>query len=293
MRILLTGGCGYIGSAVYNYLKPKYRIVDTVDLEWFGVYQNGGNIKMDFVDLDENFLNHYDVIFHTASHSSVPLCKDVHGSFDNNVVKLMNFTKKLKRNQKLIYASSSCVYVESGTVPKVENEMSPPTDGLTLSKTTLDNIMPLLDVEYYGLRFGSVNGWAPNMRTDLMINSMTLSALKNKKVNVFNAHAHRPIVSTHDLCRAVDTIINSGDKRGIYNVASFNLNIGEVGKRVADHLNAELVNKGVSTTYDFMISSDKFKNTFNFEFESTVESIVDSITNNSILETWGRRDSIL
>jgi len=292
MRILLTGGCGYIGSAVYNYLKPKYKIVDTVDLEWFGVYRSEGNIKMDFADLDENFLNHYDVIFHTASHSSVPLCKDVHGSFDNNVVKLMNFTKKLKRKQKLIYASSSCVYVESGTVPKVESEMSPPSDGLTLSKTTLDNLMPLLDVEYYGLRFGSVNGWAPNMRTDLMINSMTLSALKNKKVNVFNAHAHRPIVSTHDLCRAVDAIINSGDKRGIYNVASFNLNIGDVGRKVADHLNVELVDKGVSQTYDFMISSDKFKNTFNFEFESTVESIVNSITSNPILDTWGRRDAI-
>ena len=292
MRILLTGGCGYIGSAVYNYLKPKYKIVDTVDLEWFGVYRSEGNIKMDFADLDENFLNHYDVIFHTASHSSVPLCKDVHGSFDNNVVKLMNFTKKLKRKQKLIYASSSCVYVESGTVPKVESEMSPPSDGLTLSKTTLDNVMPLLDVEYYGLRFGSVNGWSPNMRTDLMINSMTLSALKNKKVNVFNAHAHRPIVSTHDLCRAVDAIINSGDKRGIYNVASFNLNIGDVGRKVADHLNVELVDKGVSQTYDFMISSDKFKNTFNFEFESTVESIVNSITSNPILDTWGRRDAI-
>jgi dTDP-D-glucose 4,6-dehydratase len=150
----------------------------------------------------------------------------------------------------------------------------------------------LLDVEYYGLRFGSVNGWSPNMRTDLMINSMTLSALKNKKVNVFNAHAHRPIVSTHDLCRAVDAIINSGDKRGIYNVASFNLNIGDVGRKVADHLNVELVDKGVSQTYDFMISSDKFKNTFNFEFESTVESIVDSITSNPISETWGRRDAI-
>lgn len=293
MRILLTGGCGYIGSAVYNYFKPKYRIVDTVDLEWFGVYREPGNIQLDFIDLDENFVNHYDVIFHTASHSSVPLCNDVHASFDNNVVKLMNFTKKFKRNQKLIYASSSCVYVESDGAPKVETEMSPPSDGLTLSKTTLDNLMPLLDVEYYGLRFGSVNGWAPNMRTDLMINSMTVSALKNKNVNVFNAHAHRPIVSTHDLCRAVEAIIDSKeDKRGVYNVASFNHNIGEVGKRVAQHLNVPLLDKGTSLTYDFTISSEKFKNTFNFEFESTVESIVDSITSNEIKDTWGRRDSI-
>lgn len=291
MKILLTGGCGYIGSAVYNYLKPKFQ-VDTVDLEWFGVYRDNGNIKKDFAELDASFLDNYDVVFHTASHSSVPLCKDVYGSFDNNVVKLMDFAKKLRRKQKLIYASSSCVYVESGNVPKVESEISIPTDGLTLSKTTIDNVMPLLGIEYYGLRFGSVNGWAPNMRTDLMINSMTLSGLKEKKVSVFNAHAHRPIVSTHDLCRSVEAIINSNDKRGIYNVASFNLNIGDVGKKVADYLNVPLVDNGTSVTYDFMISSDKFKKTFNFEFESTVESIVESIKSNDVQTTWGRRDSI-
>lgn len=293
MNLLLTGGCGYIGSAVYDYFKPKCVNIDTVDLEWFGNYREPGNIRADFDSLDKHFLRQYDVIFHTASHSSVPLCKDIYTSFDNNVVKLMNLAKKLEPRQKLIYASSSCVYVESGDKPKVENEMSPPTDGLTLSKTTIDNVMALLDVEYYGLRFGSVNGWAPNMRTDLMINSMTLSALKNKEVNVFNAHAHRPIVSIHDLCRAVHNIVfNSKDNRGIYNVASFNLNIGEIGKRVANHLGVPLVDKGKSVTYDFMVSSEKFEKTFDFKFESTVESVVDSITKSPIMDTWGGRNSI-
>lgn len=290
MKVLITGGCGYIGSALYNYLKNKYAL-ETVDLEWFGNYNNPNNLKADFDHLPKSFYDQFGVIIHTASHSSVPLCKNIYESFDNNVTKLLDLTKKLNR-QKFIYASSSCVYVESDGIPKVESELSQPTDGLTLSKTTLDNIMPLLDVEYYGLRFGSVNGWSPNMRTDLMVNSMTLSAIRNKEVNVFNAHAHRPIVSTNDLCRAVETIIEGGDKRGVYNVASFNLNIGEVGKKVADYMNVPLVDKGNSVTYDFTISCDKFKNTFNFNFESTVETIVDSIVNNPIQDTWGRRDSI-
>lgn len=290
MNILLVGGCGYIGSALYNFFKDKHH-VRTVDLEWFGNYNNPNNYRIDFHDMSEDFYERFDVIVHTASHSSVPLCKDIYDSFENNVVKLMHLTKKLKK-QKLIYASSSCVYVESEDRPKIETELSQPTDGLTLSKTTLDNLMPLLDVEYYGLRFGSVNGWAPNMRTDLMINSMTVSALKNKEVNVFNAYAHRPIVSTGDICRAVEAIISGEDRRGIYNVASFNLNIGEIGKRVADYLQVPLVDKGVSSTYDFTVSSKKFEDTFNFKFESTVETIVDSIVNNPIQDTWGRRDSI-
>lgn len=292
MKVLLTGGCGYIGSALYHYLSQKYRIVDTVDLEWFGVYRAPGNIKLDFSTLDANFLSQYDAIVHTASHSSVPLCRDIYQSFDNNVTKFLEFTKKLQKKQKLIYASSSCVYVESGTVPKVETEISQPADGLTLSKTTIDNIMPLLDVEYYGLRFGSVNGWAPNMRTDLMINSMTLSALRENKVKVFNARAHRPIVSTHDLCRAVDIILQNDDRRGIYNIASFNLNIGDIGARVASHMGVELIDTGNSTTYDFMVSSKKFEDAFNFQFQSSVETIVDSIKNREIKPTWGRRDFI-
>jgi nucleoside-diphosphate-sugar epimerase len=290
MKLLITGGCGYIGSAVYHYLHQKHD-VQTLDLEWFGNFNNPNNIVSDFDDLPKSFYNQFDAIIHTASHSSVPLCKDIYASFDNNVTKLLSLTKKLSK-QKFIYASSSCVYVESDGVPKVETELSPPTDGLTLSKTTIDNIMPLLDVEYYGLRFGSVNGWSPNMRTDLMINSMTTSALRSAEVNVFNAHAHRPIVSTLDIVRSIEAIINGGDNRGIYNVASFNHNIGEIGKRVADYMRVPLIDKGTSRTYDFTISSDKFKKTFNFEFQSTVESIVQSILDNPFNDKWGRRDSV-
>lgn len=292
MNVLIIGGCGYIGSAVYAHL-VKNHTVDTVDLEWFGNYNNPNNIKEDFANLTVDFLDKYDAIVHTASHSSVPLCKDIYASFDNNVTKFLALTQKLKK-QKLIYASSSCVYVTSDAAPKVETELSPPTDGLTLSKTTIDHIMPLLDVEYYGLRFGSVNGWAPNMRTDLMVNSMTLSAEKNWQVIVFNAHAHRPIISTNDLARAVECIIEcKDDHRGIYNAASFNQNIGYVGKRVADYLHVPLIDKGVTGTYDFTISSEKLINTFGFKFEDTVESIIDSITKNPRNHNWGKRDAVL
>lgn len=291
MKILITGGCGYIGSALYHHLNNKY-VVETLDLEWFGNYSNPNNLIADFANLPKSYYDKFDVILHTASHSSVPLCKDVYASFDNNVTKLIELTKKLKK-QKFIYASSSCVYVESDGKPKVETEISQPTDGLTLSKSTIDSIMPLLDVEYYGLRFGSVNGWSPNMRTDLMINSMTTSAIKNKEVNVFNAHAHRPIVSTNDIVRSVEAIIQGGDNRGVYNVASFNLNIGEIGKKVADYMGVPLVDKGVSQTYDFTVSSEKFMNAYNFKFEASVESIVQSILDNPFNENWGRRDAIL
>jgi nucleoside-diphosphate-sugar epimerase len=290
-NILIVGGCGYIGSALYLKLKSKHK-VDTVDLEWFGNYTNPKNIKIDFNRLNKRLISEYDVVILTAANSSVSLCKDIHDSFDNNVIKFMDLVKKIK-SQKFIYASSSCVYTSMSDSPKDETSNLTPLDGLTLTKTTIDHFMPLTGVEYYGLRFGSVNGYSPNMRLDLMINAMTLSALKDKQVLVSNKNAHRPILAINDLCKAVDTIIESKeDKRGIYNLASFNVNIGEVGQRVADLMKVPLIDKGNNFTYDFQMTTNKFEDAYNFKFEDTVESIVNSILDNEINPNWQKREKI-
>lgn len=287
-NILIIGGCGYIGSGLYHHLQNTH-IVDTVDLEWFGNY-NFNNIKKDFDELTEQELEKYDVVIHVAANSSVPLCKDVFDSFDNNVTKFVNLVKKLKK-QKFIYASSSCVYVSGGD-PKVETEMLYPMDGLTLTKTTIDQFMPLTNVEYYGLRFGSVNGYSPNMRLDLMVNAMTLSAINNREVNVFNGHAGRPILAMKDLIRSVETIINSDvDNRGVYNIASENYTIYEVGQKVASHFNVPMNDKGKNYTYDFTIDTYKFCNTYNFEFTEDIDSIIQSITDNEINPNWQKREN--
>jgi dTDP-D-glucose 4,6-dehydratase len=153
--------------------------------------------------------------------------------------------------------------------------------------------MPLSDVEFYGLRFGSVNGWAPNFRLDLMINAMSFSAINQKKVNVFNGHAYRPILPINDLCRAVETIIlSTEDRRGLYNVAAENENILQIGIRVAKYFNVPLIDNVKNFTYDFSISSQKFMNTFNFTFNGTIETIIDSIVTNPHDPRWERRDEI-
>lgn len=289
-KILILGGCGYIGSSLYEYLRKSNK-VDTVDLEWFGNFINENNIKEDYDNLTKIFLDNYDVVILTAANSSVSLCKDTFDTFDNNVTKFVNLVKKLDK-QKFIYASSSCVYVTSDNSNKTESALLDPLDNLTLSKTTIDNFMKLTNIEYYGLRFGSVNGYSPNMRLDLMINSMTISAKENLEVNVFNGHAYRPILEMNDLCRSVETIINSDeDKRGLYNISSFNKNIMEIGKSVAEYTGCKLTDKGKNFTYDFEISTEKFEKDYNFTFLGTIESIIDSILNNTINKNWSKREN--
>lgn len=289
-NILIIGGCGYIGSALFQTFADKHHVT-TVDLEWFGNFNNPSNIKVDFGSLTSVFLDEFDVVILVAANSSVPLCADLFDTFDNNVTKFAHLVKRLKK-QKFIYASSSCVYVTSDGSPKVETDPLGPIDGLTLTKTTIDGMMPLTHVEYYGLRLGSVAGWSPNMRLDLMVNAMTISGLYKHEVNVFNAHAHRPMLAMSDLCRAVETIVECPeDRRGIYNLASVNHNIGDVGRKVADHLGVPLVDKGSNFTYDFQISSEKFKQTFDFRFEGTVENMSESIAAHPYNLTWKKRES--
>jgi len=288
-NILILGGCGYIGSALYTSLSREHK-VSTMDLEWAGNFVNPWSIFADFdAGTTEEYLSQFDVVILVAANSSVPLCRDILDTMNNNVVKFISLVKKLKK-QKFIYASSSCVY---GTAYTPQHELVPlfPTDGLTLSKTTIDGFMPLTDIEYYGLRFGSVNGWSPNMRLDLMINSMTLSAKTNKEVVVMNGKAFRPIIGTNDLCRSVEAIINSTeDKRGIYNVASFNQQIFDIGMKVATLMGVPLKDKGNSFTYNFEITSEKFMRNFNFEFKDTIESIVNSIVSKPINPKWTKRE---
>ena len=287
-KILITGGCGYIGSAIYNKLKNKY-IVDTVDLEWFGNYTNPNNIKKDFDELSQEFLNNYDVVILLAGHSSVKMCEmDHYSTFNNNIRNFVNLVEKCRiTTTKLIYASSSSVYGNTGGLIASETDSAYEChNNYDLSKQFIDSYMQNSQYhgesvlrEWWGLRFGTVNGSSCNFRTDLMVNAMTTAA-KDGIINISNKHIHRAILGIDDLCRAVETIVLQGtaDNSGIYNLNSFNSTVESISTVVADITGVSVRDHGlVGKPYDFAISNRKFTDTFNFKFTDTVESITHNI----------------
>jgi nucleoside-diphosphate-sugar epimerase len=305
-KILLVGGCGYAGSAIYSYLSDLYDVV-SVDMELFG---NPGidNIKENYSNLDKDFLEKFTHIILLAGHSSVKMCEfNMIGCFRNNVQFFIEFLQKLRPDQKLIYASSSSVYGNLNRNLITEQcEEYVPGNFYDLSKAEIDHYMSLSDsIEYYGLRFGTINGFSKNLRTDIMINAMSMSALNNGYINVYNPMIRRPILCINDLCRAIHKIIDIGcfDKRGIYNLASFNSTVDIIGRKVSEvfdncKLNiyentdppiSENINKKLhSKVYDFAISSEKFRKAFDFEFYGTSTLIAEDLkkqTNNLNLIT--------
>jgi nucleoside-diphosphate-sugar epimerase len=288
---LILGGCGYIGSKLFNYLKQKNYEVKSLDLEIFG-NPNIPNTKANYNALTKEDIARFDNIILLAGHSSVKMCEsNMIGCFKNNVQYFVELLSKISKNQKFIYASSSSVY---GNVNRniVTEECDEYVAGsfYDLSKAEIDYYAKLFDeVNYYGLRFGTVNGFSPNTRNDVMINAMVSSAIVNKEIKVFNPMIRRPILYINDLCRAVETIILEGNhsNRGLYNLASFNSTADIIGRKTSevfddvklsvidrDPTPEENINKKLnSKVYDFAISSDKFISTFNFKFEGTIKDI--------------------
>lgn len=283
-RILIIGGCGYIGSELGLYLKGKSRIsiVESIDLEWFGNYGIIPNIKSDFNKLDKDVLRDFDVIILLAGHSSVGMCQDnLNGAFQNNLANFISLIQKIGRQQ-FIYASSSSVYgnINRNLMTEAHEEYAA-ANFYDFSKYEIDTYMKLYGkLEYYGLRFGTVNGPSPNFRDDVMINSMFKSAKVNNHIKISNPHIRRPILGINDLCRAIYSIIMADDakKSGIYNLASFNSTVEIIGTHAAKELNVPLrIAENTSKAYDFAISTAKFEQAFNFSFQETPQSIINNL----------------
>ena len=125
-----------------------------------------------------------------------------------------------------------------------------------------------------------------------MINSMVYNALTDGEIKLFIKDIMRPILGIDDLCRAIQVIVNTEeDRRGIYNLASFNKTAEEIAYGVSSVINVPvkeyesdpftIKNSKLETkSYNFSIDSDKFCKEFNFEFFDTIESITHGIISN-------------
>lgn len=275
--VLLIGGCGYIGSALFEHLRARSFAVDTVDLEWFGNASNRDNMKRDYRGLSEREIAQYEALVLLAGHSSVAMCSSgVTASFKNNVDNFVALLAKLAPEQKLIYASSASVYGNGAISSATEQAReSRPLSHYDLQKQEIDHYATLSGLNYYGLRFGTVCGASANLRTDLMLNRMYETARARSIIEVFHRDASRPILGMSDLVRAIETILVSPPAPGVYNLASFNDTVAAIAEDAGRVLGVPVLNRErTDVQYSMSMSTTKFTDVFGFTFVETVESIL-------------------
>lgn len=277
MNVMLIGSEGYVGSYLKHALSEKYQF-ECVDINWF----HGNGEPKDFRELAADRINSFDAVILLAGHSSVPMCNNnMLSSFKNNVDNFLELLDKVR--VKFIYASSSSVYGNTEKLVVDEKHRTyTPTNYYDITKQIIDTYSSKSDVEYYALRFGTVNGWAPHLRKDIMINAMFHSAMTKGSISLYSKHINRAILGIKDLSSAMERILDSNeDNRGVYNIASFNATAEEIAREVAEIMEVpvvEMEDPGAGI-YDFAINTDKFQDTFKYRFRETIGTIVESLKN--------------
>lgn len=282
MKILLVGGNGYIGSRLFEHLNNKNYDVTNLDLCWYGKVFNETIID-NFNNLTKENLSKYSHIILLAGFSSVGMCKDLYETVTNNITYFNNLIKNLTEKQVLIYASSCSVYGNGDKVLSEDDVLQTPLNNYDFSKQVIDYINNLsINKKCIGLRFGTVNGYSPHLRSDLVVNAMTLSSIEKKKIFVSNGNIKRSLLGINDLCNAIEKIIVTDQvKSAVYNITSFSNTIHGIAKEIQSLNNCEvIVNNSLSTSYSFTVTNNKFESDFKFKFTDTIESIYSELVDN-------------
>lgn len=281
--VLIIGGNGYIGSRLIHDLHTIYTM-HSVDICWFDSPLSTTELK-DYRTLTKEEVAKYDAVVLLAGHSSVKMCDGpIISSWNNNINNFIELVNKLDKSQLLIYASSGSVYGSSNEVSAEDIPLKfKPINNYDLTKYSLDLHAQKFIKEGYqivGLRFGTVNGWSPNTREELMINSMTKKSLYEGAITVSNKMITRPILGISDLSLAVRAIIDKPIS-GIYNLSSFVDTVDNISSGVSRILNSKVQDTlNTSGAYDFVMDTTKFKQAYDFLFNASIDSIVQELVDN-------------
>lgn len=239
MNIALLGGCGYIGSKLYDHLSLKHR-VSSFDLELRGNPGRIRNVRKDYRNLLD--FRDFNAVLLLAGHSSVAACeKDIYGAMANNLMGPIELAPRL-RGQLFIYASSASVYA---------SKSGQRANAYDFTKAACDEAMTFVHPNHYALRFGTVCGWSPNVRMDLMLNAMVHDAMMNGCVRMRNPTIRRPLLGLQDLCKAIDMILGGSVPPGVQNLCSINTTVGQVADAVSERLGVSIQTLKESPAYDF------------------------------------------
>jgi nucleoside-diphosphate-sugar epimerase len=295
MKILIAGGAGYIGSALVPKLLDRGYKVEVIDLLWFGNHLPKGVkiIKEDIFKLDENHLKGYDQVIFLAGLSNDPMAEFSPGkNFVSNAAAPAYLCYLAKRVgvRRFIYAGSCSVY--GYTVNELYDEGSPAVSHYPYGISKLQGeqaAMQLMDKNFSVICFrqGTVSGYSPRMRLDLVVNTMFKTAMMTKMITVNNPAIWRPILSIQDAVSAYIRAIEANEEiSGIFNVASGNYTLGEISDIVRgcieDHQKVEigLTIKHIQDIRNYKVSFEKAKNVLSFKPKHDVGSIVQELLEN-------------
>ena len=258
MKILITGGAGFIGSHIvehYQGIADEIRVLDNLRT---GYRHNLDGLNCTFIEgsitdraLVEQAVAGVDYVFHLAALVSVPESMAKPGEcVDINVLGLLNVLEAAATAgvKKLVFASSAAIYGDNPTVPKLETMLPEPKSPYAITK---------LDGEYYlgmyhaegrletaAIRFFNVFGprQDPKGAYAAAVPIFIEKAVRNEPITVYgDGEQTRDFIYVKDIVGALTFAVETAGVTGVFNA-------GYGGQLSINQLASELIAAAGSTT---------------------------------------------
>jgi nucleoside-diphosphate-sugar epimerase len=286
MNILVTGGCGYIGTILVPKLLDKGHEVTVVDIMWFGNYLAGHKrlkvIQDDTRNLDNIHLDGTDAIIHLANIANDP-CGDLNAklSWEVNALATMRLMDKAVRSKvkQFLFACSGSVYGVKDEPQVTEDLTLVPISDYNKTKMVAERVLLSYkeDMIVQSIRPATVCGYSPRMRLDVSVNMLTMQALTKGNITVFGGTQVRPNINIKDIVNVFMFFLEQGDKyTGIYNAGFENISILDIAKRITEFVPAEIIVTESNDPRSYRLNADKLLST-GFKSQFSVKDAIEEI----------------
>lgn len=246
MRVLVSGGAGYVGSALCLGLLERGHQVRIVDIGLFGTDHLPAEAELiveNILDCRREWLRDIDAVINLAGLSNDPMA---------------NFSPRLNYEQNSAGAALLAQAARDAGVPRfvqgstcsvygftdgqeVDEDHTPrPSFPYAISKLMAERALWCLESKEFRpiiLRKATVIGWSPRMRYDLVVNTMVKSALTTGRITVHNPGVWRPIIDIEDAVTAYLLAVEAPlDFSGVLNISAGNFTVGRIARLVAGAL---------------------------------------------------------
>ena len=298
MKIVVTGGGGYIGTTLVPLLLQNGHEVTVIDRFFFGqelLTQSSSLGKLDLIRddirwFDGRKLEGADAVVDMAALSNDPAGElNPWKTFEINYLGRSRVARLAKeaRVKRYVLISSCSIYGFQDGLLTEESKTNPLTSYAKANMLAEQDNLPLGNSSFTStaIRFATVYGLSRRMRFDLAINGMILGATKTGKIPVMrDGQQWRPFIHVKDAARAIQDVITADPEKvnkQLFNIGSDSQNyqIGKLAELVSSSLSKKPIIEwyGTPDNRSYKVSFQKAKRILGFETKYTPPDAVKEI----------------
>jgi len=252
MKILITGGAGYLGSVITGKMLDYGHHVIVLDKLLFNQtsllqYTSNPNFKFIYGDVRnetelEKLCNEVDVIIPLAAIVGFPACaQDPKLAKEINFQQIVNIVKFTNgKGKKILYPNTNSGYgLGTGQLECTEESPLTPISVYGQTKCEAENFLRT-STDAIVFRLATVFGVSSRMRTDLLVNDFVYKAITDKYIVVFEKSFKRNFIHIQDVSNVFLFMLENYDKyKGdVFNVGLSNANLSkqELLEKIQTHV---------------------------------------------------------